>query len=115
VATPLALHPHRVRAAFGKTARIEGDDAIELAQAIGDLSHQHLDQRVMIPRGRPDECLQDLSFDIDECGNVLTGLTSVDAAMHRAYTICVERMTSTTAAFIELLVSGGVPCGVDDA
>jgi len=71
VATQLAFHPQRMRAAFGETARIEGDDAIGLAQAIGDLSHQHLDQRAMIPRGRPDACLQDLSFDIDACGNVL--------------------------------------------
>ena len=31
VATPLALHPHRVRAALGETARIEGDDTIGMS------------------------------------------------------------------------------------
>jgi hypothetical protein len=30
VPTPLALHPHGVRATLGKTARIEGNDAIGL-------------------------------------------------------------------------------------
>ena len=39
VATPLAFDAHRMRAPFGETARIEGDDAIRLAQAIGHLSH----------------------------------------------------------------------------
>ena len=38
VATPLALHPHGVHAALGKTAGIEGDDAIGFAQPLGHLS-----------------------------------------------------------------------------
>src|SRR5215510_3103966 len=38
VATPLALDPDRVRAAFGETARIESDDAIGCAQPLGHLS-----------------------------------------------------------------------------
>src|SRR5262249_36096678 len=38
VATPLALDPDRVRAAFGKAARIESDDAIRFAQPLGYLS-----------------------------------------------------------------------------
>ena len=71
VATPLALDPDRVRAAFGETARIEDDDAIGLAQAIGHLSDQHLDQRAMVPWRGADEFLDDLSFDIDERRDVL--------------------------------------------
>jgi hypothetical protein len=51
VPTPLALHPHGVRAALGKTARIEGDDAIRLPQPLGHLADQHGEQRAMIPRG----------------------------------------------------------------
>jgi hypothetical protein len=38
VATPLALDPYRVHAAFGKTAGIERDDAIGLAQPSGHLA-----------------------------------------------------------------------------
>ena len=49
VATPLALDPDRVQAAFGETARIKGDDAIGLAQAISHLTYQHLDQRPVGP------------------------------------------------------------------
>src|SRR2546425_11566581 len=71
VATPLALDPDRVRAALGETARIEGDDAIGLTQSISYLGHQHLDQRAMIPWRGTDECLDDLSLDIDERRNVL--------------------------------------------
>ena len=63
VATPLALDPHRVRAAFGETAGIERDDAIGLAQLIGHLTDQHPDQRAMIPWCGANECLDDLSFD----------------------------------------------------
>jgi hypothetical protein len=37
VATPLTLDAYRVRAALGKTAGIEGDDAIGLAQPLGHL------------------------------------------------------------------------------
>src|SRR2546426_8561816 len=38
VATPLALDPHRMRAALGEAAGIEGDDAIGFAQPLGHLS-----------------------------------------------------------------------------
>ena len=38
VATPLALDPHRVRATLGKTAGIEGDDALRVTQPFGHLS-----------------------------------------------------------------------------
>ena len=69
--TPLAFDPDRMGAALGETARIEGDDAIGLAQLAGHLRHQHLDQRAMIPWRGADECLDDLSFDIDESGDVL--------------------------------------------
>jgi hypothetical protein len=34
-----------MRAAFGKTARIEGDDAIRLVQALGHLPHIDLPKR----------------------------------------------------------------------
>ena len=39
VPAPLAFHPHRMRAALGKAARIEGDDAIGFAQPLGCLSN----------------------------------------------------------------------------
>jgi hypothetical protein len=39
VATPLAFDSDRVRAALGETARIEGDNAIGLAQSTGHLRH----------------------------------------------------------------------------
>ena len=71
VATPLAFDPNRVRAALGETARIEGDDAIGMSSLAGDLRHQHLDQRAMMPRGDTDACLDDLSFDIDQSGDVV--------------------------------------------
>src|SRR5215471_11423304 len=54
-----------MRAAFGETARIEGDDAIGLAQPLGYLPHQHPDQRPMVPWCDTDKVLQDLSLDID--------------------------------------------------
>ena len=69
--TPLAFDAHRMRPAFGKAARIKGDDAIGLAQSTGHLRHQHLDQRAMIPWCDADEFLYDLSLDIDEGGDVL--------------------------------------------
>src|SRR5262245_40390067 len=90
VATPLALDPNRVCAALRETARIEGDDAIRLTQSISDLSHQHLDQRAMIPWCSTDECLHDLSLDIDERRNVLGILAwqvrqqSLEVEMHVA-------------------------------
>src|SRR5712671_6010522 len=71
VPTPLAFDPDRVHAALGETARIEGDDAIGLAQSTGHLRHQHLEQRAMIPWCSTDECLDDLALDIDEGGDVL--------------------------------------------
>jgi hypothetical protein len=39
VPAPLALHAYRMRPAFGKTARIEGDDAIGFAQLLDRLSN----------------------------------------------------------------------------
>src|SRR5215831_1338564 len=65
VATPLALDPHRVYAAFGATAGIESDDAIEDAQSIDHLTNQHLDQWSMIPWCSADEGLDDLALDLD--------------------------------------------------
>jgi hypothetical protein len=38
VATPLAFHPYRMRAALGEAAGIEGDDTIGFAEPIGHLS-----------------------------------------------------------------------------
>ena len=71
VAAPLALDAHRMRAAFGETARIEGDDAIGLAQPLGHLTHQHPDQRPVVPWCDTDKVLQDLSLDIDPGRDVL--------------------------------------------
>src|SRR6266571_4408581 len=65
VAAPLALDAHRMRAAFGETARIEGDDAIRLAQPLGHLPHQPPDQRPGVPWCNTDKVLHDLSLDID--------------------------------------------------
>src|SRR5215475_4682403 len=69
--TPLAFDPDRMGAALGETTRIEGDNAIGLAQAMDHLRHQHLDQRAMIPGRRANELLDDLALDIDERGDVL--------------------------------------------
>src|ERR687887_2185185 len=71
MATPLAFDPDRMDTALGETARIEGDEAIGLAQAMHHLRHQHLNQGSMIPWCGADEGLDDLSLDIDERGNVL--------------------------------------------
>jgi len=71
VATPLALDPHRVGAAFGATAGIESDDAIEGAQSIDHLTNQHLDQWSMIPWCSADEGLDDLALDLDERCDIL--------------------------------------------
>src|SRR5262249_7509790 len=57
VATPLAFDAHRVRAALGEAAGIEGDDAIGLTQRIGYLSDQHCDQGPVVPRSHTDEVL----------------------------------------------------------
>ena len=71
VATPLALHPHRMRAALGEAARIEGDDAIGFAQSLGHLTHQYPDQRPVVPWCDTNKVLQDQAFDIDQRRNVL--------------------------------------------
>ena len=71
VPTPLPFDPDRVRAALGETARIEGDDAIGLAQLMDYLRHQHLDQGTMIPGRGANELLDDLALDINERGDVL--------------------------------------------
>src|SRR6266853_964809 len=63
VTTPLALHPHRMRAALGEAARIEGDDAIGFAQPLGHLSDSHGHQGPMIPWHCADEVLQDLALE----------------------------------------------------
>ena len=60
-----------MRTAFGETAGIERDDALRLAQAIGHLNHQHLDQRLVVPGRGAHKCLHDLSLDIDEGRDVL--------------------------------------------
>ena len=57
VATPLALHPHRMRAPLGEAAGIEGDDAIGFPQLLDHLPNQHVNQRAMIPGGGADERL----------------------------------------------------------
>src|SRR4029450_745822 len=71
VPTPLPFDPDRVRAALGETARIEGDDAIGLAQLMDYLRHPHLDQGTMIPWRGANELLDDLALDINERGDVL--------------------------------------------
>src|SRR5262249_59771508 len=64
MATPLAFDPDRMDPPLGETARIEGDDAIGLAQAMHHLRDQHLKQWSMIPWGGADEGLDDLSRSI---------------------------------------------------
>jgi hypothetical protein len=71
VATPLALDTHRVRAPFGKTAGIKGDDAIGFPQPLDHLSDQPLDQRPVIPGRGADEVLDDLALHIDQGRDVL--------------------------------------------
>ena len=71
VATPLALHPHRMRAALGEAAGIEGDNAIGCAQPLGHLSDSHGHQGTMLPWHRADEVLDDLALDLDERRDVL--------------------------------------------
>jgi hypothetical protein len=66
VAAPLPLHPHRMCAALGEAARIEGDDAIGVPQPLDHLSDQHREQRAMIPGRGADERLQDQALDIDQ-------------------------------------------------
>src|SRR5262245_63139034 len=43
VAAPLALDAHRVRASFGETTGIKGDDAIGFPQLLDHLTNQHPD------------------------------------------------------------------------
>src|SRR5215470_13435970 len=67
-----------MRPALGEAARIEGDDAIGLAQPLGYLPHQHPDQRPMVPWCDTDKVLQDLSLDIDpgrDCLGILAWQT----------------------------------------
>src|SRR5215468_3111472 len=71
VATPLTRHPHRMRAALGEAAGIEGDDTIGCAQPMHHLTDQHRDQRAMIPWRRADERLHDQALDIDQGCNFL--------------------------------------------
>src|SRR6266403_1681652 len=71
VAAPLALHPHRMCAALGKTARIKGDDTIGFTQPIDPLSDQHRHQWPMIPWDDTDEVLDDLSLHIDQSRDCL--------------------------------------------
>jgi hypothetical protein len=79
-----------VRTAFGETAGIERDDALRLAQAIGHLTHQHLDQRLVVPGRGANEGLQDLALDIDERRDVLSilagqvGQQPLEGEMHVA-------------------------------
>src|SRR5262245_57169788 len=77
VATPLALHPDRMRPALGKAARIKGDNPIGFPQPLDHLSHQYRDQRPVVPERGPDEGLHDQALNIDEGGNLLSIL-----AMH---------------------------------
>jgi hypothetical protein len=89
VATPLPFYAHRVRTAFRETAGIESDDAIGLAQSIGHLTNQHLEQRLMIPWCGTDEVLNDLSLNIDPRRDVLgilalqMGQQPLEGEMHR--------------------------------
>jgi hypothetical protein len=71
VATPLALHPDRMRAPLEEAARIKGDDAIGFPQLLDSLPHQHAHQRAMIPGGGADERLQDQALNIDQRRDVL--------------------------------------------
>src|SRR6516162_7596034 len=65
VATPWAFDPDRMHTAFGKATRIEGEDAIGLAQTLGYLTHQDGHQGLVVPGERTDEALHDLSIHID--------------------------------------------------
>jgi len=69
--TPLAFDADRMDTARGEATRIEGDNAIGVAEAMDDLRHQHLDQRAMIPWRSAHELLEDLSLDINQRGDVL--------------------------------------------
>jgi hypothetical protein len=71
VATPLALHPDRMRAPLGKAAGIESNNAIGFTELIDHLPNQYVNQRAMIPGGRADELLQDQALDIDQRRDVL--------------------------------------------
>jgi hypothetical protein len=60
-----------MRPAFGKAARIKGDDPIGFPQPLDHLSHQHHDQRLVVPGCRTNEGLHDQALDIDQGGNLL--------------------------------------------
>jgi hypothetical protein len=71
VATPLALHPDRMRAPLGEAAGIKGNDALGFPQPIDHLPHQHTNQRAMIPGGGADELLQNQALDVNQRCDVL--------------------------------------------
>jgi len=56
--------------ALGKTARIEGNNAIGLSQPVNRLPDPHGNQGAMIPPCGADEVLDDLSLHVDERRNV---------------------------------------------
>src|SRR5262249_61939997 len=94
MATPLALHPDRMRAPLREAAGIDGDYPIGFPEMIDDLSHQDLDQRAMIPGRGADELLQDQALDIDQCRDVLgilvwqVGQQSLEVEGHIALAGC---------------------------
>ena len=57
-ATPLARHAHRLGPGLGKARGIEHQDAISLAELLGDLSGQLLAQGGILPRRPANEALQ---------------------------------------------------------
>src|SRR5215831_11244359 len=71
VATPLALHAHRMRSPLREAAGIKGDDAIGFPQLIDHLSNQYREQRAMIPGRGADERLDDQALNIDESSDLL--------------------------------------------
>jgi hypothetical protein len=122
VPTPLAFDPDRVRTALGETARIEGDDAIGLAQSTGYLRHQHLDQRAMIPWRGTDECLHHLSLDIHQRRDVLgilpgqVGQQSLEIEMHVALaSLSLQRVLIGHDELAETVDHGDEHVGGNDA
>src|SRR5207253_5916893 len=66
MATPLALHPHRVPAAVGETAGIKRAHASGFPHPLDHGGDQDLDQRAVIPGGGTEEVWENLALDIDE-------------------------------------------------
>jgi hypothetical protein len=87
-----------MRAAFGKAARIEGDDAIGLPQPLGYLSDQHCHQWAMLPWRNADEVLDELSFHIDQGGDFLgvlalqMGPQSLEGEVHGVGGLALKRL-----------------------